>query len=215
MGQKEIFKMFCGNDEIRPAMLLPFNYKGKVCATDAHILIRCNESDCEFELDNPHKPLNTEAAFPSFDSERIVLNKLSDFDKFKIEDELVKQGKDIDCNECDGDGEVEWEYRHYNRTDECPVCNGSGFSSESRLIPNGKKTFNKYAYVSIDGVYFNVNLLVKIFEVHELLGGELISLNIVQKNKPAAFRLGIYEFLIMPVNHNEHDVELMKISFNI
>ena len=215
MNQLELFKMFCGNDEIRPAMLLPFEWNGKICATDAHKLIRCDKAFLEFELTNPHKGLNTDAAIPKITCNRIVANKLEDFEVFKTADELVKNGKDIECVECDGDGEVEWEYGRHTKTDECPVCDGSGYSSESRLVPNGKKTFEKDAYLTIDGVFFNVNIFIVVFEAQKIIGEDIISLNKVEKNKPALFKIGNYELLIMPVNNNEEDKSLLDISFSV
>lgn len=213
MEQLELFKMFCGCDEIRPAMLLPFEFNGKIYATDTHKLIRCDKSFCEFELTNTHKPLNTESAIPTINCNRIIKTKLEDFDIFKTEDEFKENGKDIKCIECDGDGEVEWEYEHHTKTDDCPVCDGSGFSSRTKLVPNGKKTFPKYAYVTIDGVFFNINILKSIFEAQKMIGDEIISLNIVTKNKPALFKIGNYDFLAMPVSNNENDVSLLDISF--
>lgn len=213
MEQLKLFKMFCGDDMIRPAMMLPFEWDGKIYATDAHKLIRCDKSYLEFELNNPHKPLNADKCIPQITCNRIVATKLEDFDIFKTEDDFDKIGEDEDCLECEGDGEVEWEYKHHTKTDDCPICNGSGLSYESRLVKNGKKTFDKYSFVKIDNVYFNINILIPIFEAQKMIGGELISLNTVENYKPAFFKIGNYEFLIMPVSHNEHDKALLDISF--
>lgn len=213
MEQIELFKMFCGNDGIRPVMLLPFEWDGKIYGTDAHKLIRCDKTFLEFELTNSYKPINAEACIPKINCNRIVANKLEDFDVFKTEDELIKNGEDIECSECDGEGEVEWEYRHHSKMDDCPVCNGSGFSSESRLVPTGKKTFPQYAYLTIDGVFFNINIFKSIFEAQKIIGEEIISLNKVETYKPAFFRIGNYEFVIMPINNSEDDKPLLAISF--
>jgi hypothetical protein len=213
MEQIELFKIFCGDDEIRPAMLLPFEWSGKIYATDGHKLIRCDKSFIEFELTNPHKPLNCEAVMPKENCNRIVKTKFEDFDIFKTEDELVKSGKDIKCIECNGEGEVEWEYKYNTKMDECPECDGSGFSSESRLVPNGKKTFGILAYLTVDGVFFNINIFKSIFEAQKIIGDEIISLNICSKTKPALFKIGNYEFVIMPIANKETDVSLLELSF--
>jgi hypothetical protein len=197
--QSELFSLFCGHDADKPVMFLPFESNGKIYATDAHKLIRVDSSLCEFALDNPHNPLNPGTIFPAENCNRIVATKIEDFDFLKTEDQFTKQGEDIECEECDGEGYVEWEYKHHVAEHECPVCKASGYSSEARLIPNGKKTFPNFAYVTIDGIFFNLNVLITLFKAQEIIGGEIVSLNKLEKGKAAMFKIGDYEFLIMPI----------------
>jgi len=136
--QFELFKMFCGNEDDRPVSKLPFEINGKVCATDFNTLIRCDKSFIDFEFDNPHKSLNVDGIIPTVTCSRIVSNKLEDFDVFKTENELAKKGEGVECSECEGFGDVEWEYEHHTKTDDCPVCHGSGYSSYAPILPTGK-----------------------------------------------------------------------------
>lgn len=203
MEQEKLFKLFCGTDKIRPVMLTPFEKDEKVYATNSYVLIRCDKSDFKGVIDNPHKALNAQAVFPKETCNRILLTKYEDYDKFKTEDELVEEDENVDCPECDGEGEVTWEYESYEKEDECPVCDGSGLESESRFVPNGNKTFSSEARVKIDYSHFDINVLKLLFEAQKIIGGEIISLNFVERNKPALFRIGIYEVLIMPVTYNK------------
>lgn len=212
-NQEKLFKMFCGDDELRTKMLLPFEFNGKIYATDAHKLIRCDKSILEFKLTNKEKPLNAEAVIPKENCNRILKTKVEDFEQFKIVDDYDKVGKDLDCKECTGTGSVEWSYKNYEEEHDCPVCDGSGYSSESRLVPNGKKTFDKKAYLTIDGIFFNINLFMAIFEAQKIIGDEIISLNICTKTKPALFKIGNYEFVIMPIMNYEGDVSLIDLEF--
>jgi hypothetical protein len=211
--QLELFKIFTGKDSLRPVVELPFEFEGKVYATDAHKLIRCDKSLVEFELENPHKSLNATKSFTESDCNRIIKTKLEDFEIFKIEDDYDCVGKDIDCSECDGSGDVLWTYKYGEKEYDCPVCDGSGLMSKTRLVPNGKKTFNKQAYATIDGVFYNINVLISIFEAQKIIGEDLVSLNICKKTKPALFKIGDYEFLIMPILDDEYSKSLIEITF--
>jgi hypothetical protein len=212
--QLELFKTFCSTDDLRPVMLLPFESNGKVYATDAHKLIRCDSQLIHFTLQNPHKSLNPSSAFPEINCNRTVVTKIEDFDILKTEDELSKIGDNITCEECKGEGYVEWEYKHHTAEHECPECKCSGYSHEARFVPNGKKCFPKYAYATIDGLFFNINILISIFEAHEIIGGEIISLNKLEKARAAMFKIGDYEFLIMPIYNDGSNVSLLDIKFN-
>lgn len=205
--------MFCGDDELRPAMLLPFEYNGKIYATDAHKLIRCDKSILEFELTNKEKALNGESVFPKENCNRILKTKIEDLEPFKFADDYDTIGKDVDCDECDGTGTVEWNYKHYEEEYDCPKCDGSGLSSGSRLVPNGKKTFDKIAYLAIDGVFFNINLFISLFEAQKIIGGDIISLNVVEPRKPSLFKISNYEFIFMPILNYEGDVSLIDLEF--
>lgn len=215
MKQFELFKIFCGTDEIRPKMLLPFEFDGKIYATDAHKLIRCDKSILEFELTNTYPPLNCASVIPKTNCNRVVKTKFEDFDIFKTADAFDKFGEDIKCNECDGEGEVEWDYKNHSKTDDCPICSGSGYSSEVRFVKNGKKTFENLAYLTVDGVFFNINVFKSIFEAQKIIGDEIVSLNICTKTNPALFKIGNYEFVIMPILNTDYDIPLLELSFTV
>jgi len=211
-NQLELFKLFCGSDSNRPVMFLPFEVNEKIYATDAMTLICCDKKHLEFELTNKEKPLaKVEKVFPEINSNRIVANKMEDFDVFKTRDLLMKNGKDIKCDTCNGDGEVEWEYEHHTKIDDCPVCRGIGYSYEAKTVPTGEKTFERDVYVKIDDANFNVNVFMVIFEAQKMIGEEIVLLNKVEKYKPALFKIGKYQILIMPVGSDEKP--LLKISF--
>lgn len=137
--------MFCGDDELRPAMLLPFEWNGKIYATDAHKLIRCDKSILEFELTNKEKPLNGEAVFPKENCNRILKTKIEDLEPFKFADDYDTIGKDVDCDECDGTGNIEWNYKHYEEEHDCPQTIGETDTAFERL----KEDYPKSGYYKL------------------------------------------------------------------
>jgi len=73
--------------------------------------------------------------------------------------------------------------------------------------------FKGYDYLTMDGVFFNINVFIKLFEAQKVIGEEIISLNICQELKPAYFKIGNYEFLFMPIRKGTGDESLVDISF--
>ena len=79
-------------------------------------------------------------------------------------DEMITVGEDVDCKECNGDGRVDWEYRHWTRAFECPVCDGSGYMSLSKSEPSGRKVIAPDAAVRIGLLNFRASLLQLLLE---------------------------------------------------
>lgn len=214
MKQEELFKMFCSGDDLRPVLQLPFESNGKVVATDSYRLIRCDKDLVDFEIVNGGKAPNVDSVFPELNCNRIVTTKIEDFDFLKTEDEYKKVGKDIPCKECGGKGKVVWEYKNFEIDLYCPVCKGDGLSVRSKSIKTGNKTFPDYdCYVKIDECYFSPKIIYSLFEFQKIVGGDIISLNLVngKRPKPAAFRIGIYELLFMPLT--EGNGNILEITF--
>ena len=214
MNQTDLFNIFTGSDPCHPVYAKPFDYYGNVYATDAHSIIRCHKDFIDFELSNPFTPPNCDAVFPVLDSPRNVITSIEDFEIFKTFDELLNEDEYIDCDECGGSGRVEWEYKTFAEKHYCPVCEGLGLSCKAKLMPTGNKIFpTEGCYATIDGVFFNINILYKVFKAQKIIGGEIISLNIVQKGKPAAFRIGNYDVLIMPIANHDTDLSKLELKF--
>ena len=57
------------------------------------------------------------------------------------------------------------------------------------------------------------NLFISIFEAQKIIGGEIVSLNKVEKNKPALFRISDYEFIFMPIMSYDDTVSLIDLEF--
>jgi hypothetical protein len=115
----------------------PFRQDGRICATDGRMMIRIAEGLCEEEYtDTPNglKPVNTNAVMPEPNMCETVTALMLNHALEKAPDE-----KDRRCPECNGSGEVEYEYhdRHGERHttwDDCPECDGTGEVGEYTAI---------------------------------------------------------------------------------
>ena len=194
----EVFSLFVGQDRFRPEMHKPFEINGKVYATDAHTLIRTDKANIDFEIDNEHTPPNCEAVIPEVNTSLILNITKEMFEPLKTEDEYEFEGEEVDCETCEGSGEVEWEFKTHASNFECPVCEGSGYSEQKRGEKTGRKIFGNCA-VKLKGAYFNINIFYTLIKVRDILGGEI---ELISYSKPTSgffFKIGVCEILLMPV----------------
>ena len=120
----------------------------------------------------------------------------------KTADEYEFAGKDIECETCEGSGQVEWEFEHYTRDFDCPVCDGSGWSEKKRGRKTGGKTFGK-CVVNIKGAYFHVDKFYKLIQVREILGGEIELISYSKPTSGVLFKVGVCEILLMPAMYGD------------
>lgn len=147
-NEQELLSLFYDKEnDMRPDMAAPYLKNGYVCATEAHILIRIKAETLNGKY-NEIEGLNID--FPADNCNFII--GLQDIRtaiaSIPQVEEKEKVGKNIECEECNGEGEVEWEYRdsdghyHYEYHD-CPKCYGDGYTSHvkykktGRMIPTG------------------------------------------------------------------------------
>ena len=144
--EKELFGLFVDENSYRPELNYPYRRDGYVYATDRHKLIRVKEDivSGDYEVTDKMR-LN----IPTDNCDYIISDKniekaLSEIPKVKEVEE-----KEVKCSECDGTGEVDWEYRDKNGKDyegcfECPVCDGTGYVysevATGKMIPDPTTT---------------------------------------------------------------------------
>lgn len=198
---ENIIKSFLRNDNYRPILNKPFEINGKIYATDSYCLIRVDKDKCDFILEPHDTPPNCESVVPSENINILIDVAKNDFEQYKTEDETSEIGDDIECDTCNGFGEVEWEFEHYTRDFDCPVCEGSGYSAESRTVKTGNKTYDNY-FVKVRNTYLDIHKFDKLLQVKELLNEPIYLIHESEPNKPVLFRVGIFEILIMPMIYN-------------
>ncbi len=195
----DVFSMFVSKDYLRPAMCKPFVQNGKVYATDATMVIFIDEKDCDFEVKNEYqeKAPNVEAIVPIPNTSKIIYVQQSDFDKFKTEDELEYTGEEINCETCNGEGVVEWEFEHYTKDFDCPKCDGTGYKEEKQQRKTGNKIFG-VCRVKVGETYFDMKRFYKLIQVQKVIGGDIELIYSEKPNTIHSFKIGKCTILIMP-----------------
>jgi hypothetical protein len=109
--------------------------------------------------------------------------------------EIVPKG---DCPECNGEGEVEYEYISntdhtcYYVTSNCPICKGKGFVEE-------QKVQTSYGIINIGKAFFNSMYIDIIVKACKLLSIQNIALIHNEANKENIFKINDnIKIILMP-----------------
>jgi hypothetical protein len=212
----QAFEMFLGNDEMRPILNNPFILNGYTYATDSNVLIRTKNENIDFKFENKAegKTPNAETLFKEKTLNKVMDFSGLDFESLKTADELIDSGEDIACEECEGEGEVEWKFEQHTNKFECPICDGSGFKEETKRIKSGNKTFESNTYLKINNSFFYINIFYKLMKCAKLVGGDIVLTNGVQYSDPMIFEVGNCELMICPVNDSSRYSRVYKYPFN-
>ena len=206
--KQKAFSLFYHKEHDEPRLQNPFEQNGKFYATDRYVLIRCDSIDFEFK--NEYVAPTVEPLIPKPNRRELIDFRQVDFEKYKTIDELSKVGEDVICSDCNGDGEVEWEYEGYTREFECPVCDGSGYSSECKYLPTGVKIVGN-ATIKLYDALLDIKYFYKLKELQELTGCDVYLVNYTFPTKAILFSCGEFEVIIMPLTYNgDNDIILVN-----
>lgn len=174
-NEAELLNMFCDKSYPIPLRSNPFfNTKyNEVWSTDGYVLIRIKPERLVGEY--PKGELTLPALeFPCKKEITIeAINKALDACP-KVDEEIVIQDA-IECEDCDGTGEVYWEYIDnkgytHQHLDECPVCNGMGEIEPAKTKKTGKKIVKEKAVINVGKAYILASNLYKLKFAMEYLG---------------------------------------------
>ena len=194
----DVFSLFVADDERRPVMLKPFEVDDYYVATDSHSLVRVKKDLCgDFEVKNEHGNLKIKHLFHEYNQNQI-LNITVDLEKYRTGKELKEVGEDIKCTECDGFGEVEWEYENWTKDFDCPKCDGIGFMEESKEVETGNYVFSDDKIIKIKGLHFSLKNIERIIKLKKMINEEIV-IKFVEKGKGATFEIGIFTVILMPI----------------
>ena len=174
-NEAELLSMFCGKNEFRELLRTPFfnTRYNEVWSTDGHALIRIKSERLVGEY--PKGKLGL-PALESLCMKKVTieaLNKALD-ECPKVDEEIVIQ-EAVECKECDGSGEVYWEYTDntghtHEHLDECPVCDGTGEIEHAKIKKTGKKVLKAKAVINVGNAYFFANNLYRLKFAMDFLG---------------------------------------------
>ena len=174
-NEAELLSIFCDKEEVRPLLKIPFfNTKyNEVWSTDGRVLIRIKPGRLIDEY--PKGELN----LPPLEcpcKKKITIgaiNKALD-ECPKVDEEIIVQDA-VKCKECDGSGEVYWEYtdNHLHTHEclyDCPICDGTGEIKSEITRKTGKKTVDENAIIKVGNAYLYAKNICKLKSAMEHLG---------------------------------------------
>lgn len=198
------FQLFTNKDDIRESFKQPFKYKDKYFASDGWGLMFLPTKEAELLYPESEKT-NFAAVIEKEEilNQEITISKLEEKLIPEMVDEIKEEKIEQKCTECDGDGEVEYEYDTYRETHylkgDCPVCEGSGNLNKTESKLTGEKIANPNKQYKLFGVIFSYYQLNRLVLACKLIGGEKIVKKFGETNNGNLFRCNNAGFLIMPM----------------
>ncbi|PIK19777.1 hypothetical protein [Prevotella intermedia] len=214
-NEAELLNMFCAKNNEREVLREPFyntNFN-EVWSTDNYALIQITPNvlakeypNYEFRitgLDSPCKKVVSVEA----------INKALEACP-KVDEEIVIQDSEK-CEECDGFGEVYWEYTDnsghtHEREFGCPVCDGTGESTHKKTKKTGKQIVKEDAVINIGNAYFLAYNISKLKFAMDFLDISSVELTHNSPKAPNQFVLNEdIQIVLMPIifgdNHHNCD----------
>lgn len=173
--ESALLALFYESDHYSEQVGTPFLSDGYVCATETHRLIMIKPEICKGEY-QPNKLHVLKTLSPYNIDISITLDELKDaVGRVSTEEEMKTIRPAIECEECEGDGEVEWTYEDkdgytYEEYHPCPICHGSGYSSRAIEKPTGRKIPSGDAVIGIYEHKFSAYQVLALCDAMELLG---------------------------------------------
>lgn len=174
-NEAELLDKFCNKSYPNPLRSATFfNTKyNEVWSTDGYVLIRIKPERLvgeypkgELRLPMLECPCKKKITIDAINK---ALNECP-----KVDEEIIIQ-EAVECEDCDGTGEVYWEYTDnkghtHQHLDECPVCNGMGEIEPAKTKKTGKKIVKEKAVINVGKAYILASYLYKLKFAMEFLG---------------------------------------------
>ena len=194
-NEAELLSMFCDKNEFRKLLRAPFfNTKyNEVWASNGHAIIRIKPERLVGEY--PKGELN----IPPLEcpcKKKITIeaiNKALDACP-KVDEEVVVQ-EAMECDECNGGGEVYWEYRAdnghtYDCLHDCPICDGTGEKRPEIIKKTGRQVVDGEAIIKVGNAYILAMHIRKLKSAMEHLNATSVEMLFNPEKKMNEFAIG-------------------------
>ena len=173
-NEQELFELFCDPHNDFAFKQKPYyeTRRKKVFATNGIILIMMDPCMLSESYEEIEKPFIYKVFCDSMEGYFTFESLKKVFESFEMEKELVLMEEGKECEECNGLGEVEWEYTdkdgemHFHYGD-CPFCNGEGQECEDVFESTGFMIPTDDSIVRIGKLFFRGILAQKLLWVME------------------------------------------------
>lgn len=207
-NEAELLNIFCDKTNEREVLREPFynTHFNEVWSTDGYGLIRINPKVLTKEYPKREfRILELEHTCKKAASIKAINKALEDCPK--INEEIVIQDSEK-CEECDGFGEVYWEYTDnsghtHEREFGCPVCDGTGESTHKKTKKTGKQIVKEDAVINIGNAYFLAYNVSKLKSAMDFLDITSVEITYNSPKSPNQFVL-----------NNDIQITLMPIPFD-
>lgn len=207
----KLFNLFVNKDDYRTWMTKPFHVGKYDAATDAYVLVGIEQDEGydSVKATDGNAAIETTVLMyldqESNQSVKITVEELKKAVEFGTKEAmLVIDGK---CDECSGEGEVEYtyeyEYSTYETNGECPKCKGTGIVEEDSDTPSGMLTSDMTKCINIGVCYYHGHILNTLLQAAILLQEDHVALVAQSEStKGTKFLVGKAIVVLMPIRYN-------------
>jgi hypothetical protein len=199
---KDLFLLFCETDGMRDFFEKPFTYKNLLCATDGKSFMYCKKSDLDFGFPEYQGDVDIDKAIREPNMSRGLDLSKANWEGLMTEEEMVGDGNDVECGHCHGHGSSDHDFsykgRHYECSYECPVCEGTGYEQEEKMIPTGRMTFPEWMYLKIEDAAISLRLFYRVVQVGRVLNKPIELVYYSTPERGLTFQIGHISVLLMP-----------------
>lgn len=204
---KEVFTPYLYEaGSIRPMLEKPFPCGDYIAATDTRVLLIIKKDLLQDTFEEVRNAPDVMKVIPEINCELLLTHEQISLSLGSLphEKELQEVEPEIECPECDGDGQVEWEYQdrnfnHYTDWADCPCCKGSGIFRKAVMEPTGRMRVDLGAFIIINGVAVWAYLLELLLDTMDILGIKEVRILSLNNKNACMIRIadGI-DFIFMP-----------------
>lgn len=195
--EKVLLGLYLPEITFREAFKKPFTKGGFVYATNEYAIIRVRKEILKEEYPPYEKPM---FKWPEKNCDWLItLSALQEsWEQIPAVEEKIMQGEYKECPECNGEGEVEWEYmdssgRTHYQDFECPVCGGSGYAEQPRETKTGKMIPDLEATIGFGFHALRADHVLNLMKTMALLGKEEIRITYQNPDRDKMTRFDIDE----------------------
>lgn len=211
----ELHKQFVSDDEVRPLFMKTNFFDNFSVSTEMHMCFISpyikdieNQKDISDKMENVFDIDECKKTIQTFNIENI--NEA--FSKCSMIDEEKVIREEIECDACEGDGDVYWSFSHnlksYEILENCPVCGGDGIETSELAEKTGNKIKDLNQVFKIRDTYFFYKYISKLALIAETLVIKDIHL-VFESDMRFIFQIGECYFVVMGMLYdNEPFIEI-------
>lgn len=199
-----VLDLFVSDDETRIELTNPFSVNGFVIATDARSMVWFEKNLYPNLAYSEAEDLSVYLKYIQEDVDFTKTLSIDELDlaisKIELIEEIIEIGTTSKCKECEGGGEVKYEYKNYSQKLGCPVCMGDGEIEDIRNEKTGKMIHNEDQYIKINDITFSIRQLLRLQKVANILGVSHLKYSKAKnRTNPTTFLAEFVKILVMPV----------------
>lgn len=180
----------------------PFQCLGKTMSTDGCALLAIPILIDKYDV-QPNEKLKGIYPTKQTENTELELDKLKQlFSLSPLINETVIETNMVECETCNGQGEVEWEFEHHTKYGDCPVCDGEGEVKKKKKVETGNLICDPDTQFTIDKTTIGISYFNRLILLSEKLKCNPIITS--QSESAIKFKIGQCEFLVGRVLTPEH-----------